>query len=76
MDKIEWQNIGKFEDIKFHKFEGIAKITINRPEVRNAFRPKTVSEMSQAFRQAENDSEIGVIVLTGEGKEADRKSVV
>ncbi len=70
MDKVKWQNIGQFEDIKFHKFEGVAKITINRSEVRNAFRPKTVLEMSQAFRQAENDSEIGVIVLTGQGKEA------
>ncbi len=70
MDKIKWQNTGQFEDIKFHKFEGIAKITINRPEVRNAFRPKTVVEMSQAFRQAENDSEIGIIILTGQGKEA------
>jgi len=70
MDKIKWQNIGQFEDIKFHKFEGIAKITINRPQVRNAFRPQTVTEMSQAFREAENDSEIGVIILTGQGKEA------
>jgi naphthoate synthase len=70
MEKISWQSIGQFEDIKFEKFEGIAKITINRPQVRNAFRPKTVMEMSQAFRQGENDPEIGVIVLTGEGKDA------
>ena len=70
MEKISWQSIGQFEDIKFEKFEGIAKITINRPQVRNAFRPKTVMEMSQAFRQAENDPEIGVIVLAGEGKDA------
>ena len=70
MDKIKWQDIEQFEDIKFQKFDGIAKITINRPKVRNAFRPKTVSEMSQAFREAENDREIGVIVLTGEGKDA------
>jgi len=70
MDKIKWQNTGQFEDIKFHKFEGIAKITINRPEVRNAFRPKTVVEMSQALRRAENNSEIGIIILAGQGKEA------
>ncbi|MHC4221506.1 MAG: 1,4-dihydroxy-2-naphthoyl-CoA synthase [Planctomycetota bacterium] len=70
MDKIKWQSLGKFTDIKFDKFEGIAKITINRPQVRNAFRPETVVEMSQAFRQAENNSQIGVIVLTGQGKEA------
>lgn len=70
MDKIKWQSIGQFEDIKFHKIEGIAKITINRPQVRNAFRPQTIREMSQVFRQAENDSGIGVIILTGQGKEA------
>ena len=70
MDKISWQSLGKFTDIKFDKFEGIAKITINRPQVRNAFRPETVVEMSQAFRQAENNPEIGVIILTGQGKEA------
>ena len=70
MEKITWEILGEFEDIKFEKFEGIAKITINRPEVRNAFRPKTVMEMSQAFRQGESNAGIGVIVLTGEGKEA------
>ncbi len=59
-----------FTDIKYVKNAGIAKITINRPEVRNAFRPMTVSEMSQALLDARNDPEIGVIVLTGEGREA------
>jgi len=70
MDKIKWQSVGKFTDITFHKFQRIAKITINRPKVRNAFRPETVVEMSQALRQSENDPEIGVIILTGRGKEA------
>jgi len=70
MEKIKWQSSGDFTDIKYEKFEGIAKITINRPEVRNAFRPQTVVEMLEAFRQAEADVQVGVIVLTGQGKEA------
>ena len=70
MGQIDWQSAGEYSDIKYEKFEGIAKITINRPEVRNAFRPETVRQMSEVFRQAEADKEIGVIVLTGEGKEA------
>ena len=57
-----------FEDILYHKStDGIAKITINRPEVRNAFRPKTVMEMSEALNDARDDSQIGVIILTGQG---------
>lgn len=70
MEKIKWQSAGEFTDIKYEKFEGIAKITINRPEVRNAFRPRTVVEMLQAFRLAEAERQVGVIVLTGQGKEA------
>jgi naphthoate synthase len=65
-----WQEIRKFKDIKYHKSEGVAKITINRPEVRNAFRPLTVKEMMEALEGARNDESIGVIILTGEGKEA------
>ncbi|NGX39759.1 MAG: 1,4-dihydroxy-2-naphthoyl-CoA synthase [Chlamydiae bacterium] len=68
--KAAWQEIKKFQDIKYHKWEGIAKITINRPEVRNAFRPLTVDEMSSALREARLDDTIGVIILCGEGKEA------
>ncbi len=60
-----------FEDVKYEtSSDGIAKITINRPEVRNAFRPKTVSELLIALDKARDDSGIGVVVLTGEGKEA------
>lgn len=56
-----------FEDIRYEKASGIAKITINRPESRNAFRPKTLFELTDAFERARNDAEVGVIVLTGEG---------
>ena len=60
-----------FSDIKYHKTaDGIAKITINRPEVRNAFRPQTVRELQQAFSDARDDGSIGVVILTGEGQEA------
>lgn len=68
--EIKWENAGDFEDIKYDKFEGIAKITINRPERRNAFRPQTVFEMSRALADAREDEHIGVIILTGEGEKA------
>jgi len=66
-----WSTIKEFEDIRFEKTDdGIAKITINRPEVRNAFRPLTVKEMLEAFDLAHEDASIGVVVLTGEGEKA------
>jgi naphthoate synthase len=66
-----WETIKKFEDIKFERTsDGVAKISINRPQVRNAFRPETILEMQQAFDFCRDDSSIGVIILTGEGKEA------
>jgi naphthoate synthase len=69
--KIHWIPHGRFQDILYHKStEGIAKITINRPHLRNAFRPQTVMEMSQALNDARDDERIGVIILTGQGKEA------
>jgi len=67
---IPWQLCGEYTDILYHKWEGIAKITINRPRVRNAFRPLTVEEMRDALQDARNDPEIGVIILTGEGRDA------
>jgi naphthoate synthase len=68
---IMWQTIKTFEDIKYQKTnDGIGKITINRPEVRNAFRPQTVHELQEAFHLAREDSSIGVVILTGEGDEA------
>lgn len=70
MPKFAWQDVKKFQDIKYHKMDGIAKITINRPEVRNAFRPLTVDEMINALEDARLDDKIGTIILTGEGKEA------
>ncbi len=68
--KFHWTNVGQYEDIKYHKMDGIAKITINRPRMRNAFRPQTVDEMSHALNDARMDDKTGVIILTGEGKEA------
>lgn len=70
MAVINWIKAGDFTDIKYEKVEGIAKITINRPEVRNAFRPLTVKEMSAAFTDAREDAQIGVVILTGEGPDA------
>ncbi|HTY97371.1 MAG TPA: 1,4-dihydroxy-2-naphthoyl-CoA synthase [Solirubrobacteraceae bacterium] len=66
----EWKNAGRFEDVRYEKAEGIAKITINRPEVRNAFRPQTVRELQQAFEDVRDDPEVGVAILTGAGTEA------
>jgi naphthoate synthase len=70
MSKVDWKTAGEFEDILYHKAEGIAKITINRPEVRNAFRPLTVDEMSEALHDARMDPDVGVIILTGQGEKA------
>lgn len=67
---IDWVSAGSYTDIKYHKAEGIAKVTINRPEVRNAFRPLTVKEMMRAFEDAREDSRVGVIILSGEGEKA------
>ncbi|HEX5564849.1 MAG TPA: enoyl-CoA hydratase-related protein, partial [Sporosarcina sp.] len=66
----QWETIRTYEDIKYEKYNGIAKVTINRPEVRNAFRPKTVMELIDAFSRARDDNSIGVIILTGEGEKA------
>lgn len=70
MSTFSWKSAGTFEDIRYEKLDGIAKITINRPEVRNAFRPQTVFEMSEALEEAREDDEVGVIILTGEGPHA------
>lgn len=70
MQTFPWNSKGTYTDIKYETWEGIAKITINRPEVRNAFRPLTVDEMSHALNDARHDPSIGVVILTGQGKEA------
>jgi len=62
-----WKSTGTFTDIRFEVWEGIAKITICRPEVRNAFRPQTVESMRSALQQARHDPSVGVVILTGEG---------
>lgn len=67
---VDWQPVGEYTDILYHKFEGMAKITINRPEVRNAFRPETVMELMDAFADAREDPQIGVVLFTGAGDKA------
>lgn len=70
MSQISWQTAREFTDIRYEHYDGIAKITINRPEVRNAFRPLTVNEMREALQLARQDTSIGAIILTGEGEKA------
>jgi naphthoate synthase len=70
MASTDWTRHGEFEDIAFETSDGIAKLTICRPEVRNAFRPQTLFELSRAFDAARDDPDVGVIILTGEGPEA------
>jgi naphthoate synthase len=67
---IQWETVREFTDIKYERGEGIAKITINRPEVRNAFRPQTIFELMEAFEEAHQDNSVGVILFTGEGDKA------
>src|SRR2546423_2829009 len=64
---LDWRPAGEYTDIRYETAEGIAKITIDRPEVRNAFRPQTVIEISDALDRAREDLDVGVIILTGEG---------
>ncbi|HTP22499.1 MAG TPA: 1,4-dihydroxy-2-naphthoyl-CoA synthase [Solirubrobacteraceae bacterium] len=72
--QTQWQSAAEYEDIRYEtslgEDAGIAKITINRPEVRNAFRPETVVELSDAFTRAREDLDVGVVILTGEGPDA------
>jgi naphthoate synthase len=71
MSAISWKTVKNYTDIRFEKCdEGIAKITIARPEVRNAFRPETVKELIDAFMCVREDSRVGVVLLTGEGPDA------
>jgi naphthoate synthase len=70
MAKRKWKSIKQYDDITFDFFQGIAKITINRPEIRNAFRPKTVNEMIDAMNICREDQQIAVVVLTGAGDKA------
>jgi len=71
--KSKWRKVKDYKDIIYEKMDGIAKITINRPEKRNAFRPETVFEMYEAFSDAREDQSIGVVLLTGYGPAKDGK---
>jgi naphthoate synthase len=70
MAATDWTRHGDFEDIAYETADGLAKLTICRPEVRNAFRPQTLFELSRAFDAARDDPRVGVIILTGEGPDA------
>jgi naphthoate synthase len=67
---IDWRSAAEYDDIRYEKADGIAKITIDRPEVRNAFRPQTLAELRDAFGCARDDLEVGAIIFTGAGREA------
>ena len=71
MSSVDWKTVKSYDDIRFEKSEdGIAKITIARPELRNAFRPRTLFELIDAFSRAREDASVGVVLFTGEGTEA------
>jgi len=67
MNKIDWKTVKEFEDITYRKCNGVARIAFNRPDVRNAFRPKTTAELFEAFLDAREDTSIGVVLLSAEG---------
>ncbi len=67
MKKPNWKTVKEFEDITYRKSDGVARIAFNRPNVRNAFRPKTTSELYEAFYDAQEDTSIGVVLLSAEG---------
>jgi naphthoate synthase len=70
---VDWIQVKEYEDITYHKADGMARIAFNRPEVRNAFRPKTIDEMIDAFKRAWMDAEVGVVLLAGNGPANDGK---
>lgn len=67
MKVVDWQEVKEYEDISFHKAEGIARIAFDRPDIRNAFRPTTIDEMTEAFLNSWHDSDVGVIWITANG---------
>jgi naphthoate synthase len=73
MSAPNWKEAKSYTDITFHKCDGVARIAFNRPEVRNAFRPETLTELQEAFRDAAEDTSIGVVLFTGNGPAADGK---
>lgn len=73
MSEADWKTVKEYEDITYHKSDGVARIAFNRPEVRNAFRPETLFELAEAFRDAGEDQRIGCVLLTGNGPAEDGK---
>ncbi len=73
METPDWKTVKEYTDITYRKAGGVARIAIDRPEVRNAFRPETLAELQEAFRDAGEDTDIGVVLLTGEGPAEDGK---
>jgi len=73
MSQPEWNEVRKYQDITHHKADGVARIAFDRPEVRNAFRPETILELLDAFRDAGEDTAIGVVLFTGNGPAKDGK---
>ena len=73
MTEVGWESVKDYEDITYHKAGGIARIAFDRPEVRNAFRPDTLFELLDAFADARDDAEIGVVLFTGNGPSEDGK---
>jgi naphthoate synthase len=69
----DWKTVKEYEDITYRKAGGVARIAFNRPEVRNAFRPETLLELQDAFKDAGEDTDVGVVLLTGEGPAEDGK---
>ena len=67
MTQIKWTTVKEYEDITYKKCNGVARIAFNRPDVINAFRPKTTSELLDAFHDAQEDLSIGVVLLSAEG---------
>ena len=73
MSQPDWTRVREYEDITYHKCDGVARIAFDRPEVRNAFRPETLLELQEAFKDAGEDTSIGVVLLTGNGPAQDGK---
>ena len=71
MSEPQWEVVKEYQDITYKKADGVARIAINRPEVRNAFRPGTLAELQEAFKHAGEDTRIGVVLFTGEGPAED-----
>ena len=71
MSEPQWEVVKEYEDITYRKADGVVRIAINRPRVRNAFRPGTLLELQEAFRDAGEDTRIGVVLFTGEGPAED-----